>query len=632
MTGRHSLVTVSVLRSGSAFWPMRICNDHGARLPSLPACDSGHHRVSRPSPAPGLTAAWRPSSTDPAGVAWRRIGVFGGTFDPAARRSPGHGRERPARPRPRRGAPRRGQRPVAEEPQGGHPGRRPPGDGRGRRRRRRRPRGERPRAAPGRALATPPTPSLSCGPTHPGAELFLCSAPTPPPGCRRGSGPTRCGPLASIVVVTRPGSEEGRPPPGWDWAGGRDAAPRGVEHRPPRPGSPTAGPLDYLLTTAVLDCIEARGLYRSRRMNWRRAWRSWRLEVVLLLGHPVRSRWPGSGPCSTPPTVAPSIPSSTRTSPATRRSSSRRRPRSLLGTDGPTLTWVALAVPRRRGRARGRAAARARPTRTRRPTSASANATLAEVYAEPTGWPPSRRPPPACSGTGVGEVVTVEPERLAALVAPVTPLAVANPDDVDGFDAGDARARRPSASSRYLAATEPGESDLARLARHEAVLAGVVRRGGRRRPTPTSCPGRPRPGVGRFVRGLAAGPRSGRGHPRGGATPTGPSVVDPAAVADLVEDRVPFPVAAVARCPAPGPGARRRRCRRARRAGGRARSCGRAARSPSSATPTGSGPRRRPIVYYDAALHDRRRRRSPTRSASDRRSAAPDRTPTTSST
>lgn len=66
---------------------------------------------------------------------------------------------------------------------------------------------------------------------------------------------------ATVVVVTRPGAEAGEPPPGWSWitvesprleVSSTDLRRRFVDGRP----------LDYLITPAVIDCIEARGLYR----------------------------------------------------------------------------------------------------------------------------------------------------------------------------------------------------------------------------------------------------------------------------------------------------------------------------------------------------------------------------------
>jgi nicotinate-nucleotide adenylyltransferase len=67
--------------------------------------------------------------------------------------------------------------------------------------------------------------------------------------------------LAAIAVVVRPGAEEGRPPPGWDWE--RVETPRlEVSSTDLRARVVDGRPLDYLLTPAVIACIEARRLYR----------------------------------------------------------------------------------------------------------------------------------------------------------------------------------------------------------------------------------------------------------------------------------------------------------------------------------------------------------------------------------
>jgi len=67
---------------------------------------------------------------------------------------------------------------------------------------------------------------------------------------------------ASVVVVTRPGSEKGRPPAGWDWQAVE--TPRlEVSSTDLRARVGDGRPLDYLLTSAVLDCIDERRLYRS---------------------------------------------------------------------------------------------------------------------------------------------------------------------------------------------------------------------------------------------------------------------------------------------------------------------------------------------------------------------------------
>jgi len=68
--------------------------------------------------------------------------------------------------------------------------------------------------------------------------------------------------LATIVVAARPGAEEGNPPAGWTWE--RVETPRlEVSSTDLRARVADGRPLDYLLTPAVIDCINARGLYRS---------------------------------------------------------------------------------------------------------------------------------------------------------------------------------------------------------------------------------------------------------------------------------------------------------------------------------------------------------------------------------
>ena len=68
--------------------------------------------------------------------------------------------------------------------------------------------------------------------------------------------------LSTIVVVERPGSGEGLPPPGWSWV--RVEVPRlEVSSTDLRARVIDGRPLDYLLSPAVIDTIERRGLYRE---------------------------------------------------------------------------------------------------------------------------------------------------------------------------------------------------------------------------------------------------------------------------------------------------------------------------------------------------------------------------------
>ena len=68
--------------------------------------------------------------------------------------------------------------------------------------------------------------------------------------------------LATVVVVSRPGAEEGTPPKGWSWEG-LETPRLEVSSTDLRARFADGRPLDYLLTTAVIDCIRARGLYRA---------------------------------------------------------------------------------------------------------------------------------------------------------------------------------------------------------------------------------------------------------------------------------------------------------------------------------------------------------------------------------
>ena len=69
--------------------------------------------------------------------------------------------------------------------------------------------------------------------------------------------------LATIVVVERPGSGEGEPPPGWSWK--RVEVPRlEVSSTDLRARVADGRPLDYLISAEVIDTIADRGLYRRR--------------------------------------------------------------------------------------------------------------------------------------------------------------------------------------------------------------------------------------------------------------------------------------------------------------------------------------------------------------------------------
>jgi len=95
----------------------------------------------------------------------------------------------------------------------------------------------------------------------PAAELFLVLGSDAAEGLPTWARIDEVRALATVVVVNRPGSEEGAPPPGWRWE--RIETPRlEVSSTDLRSRVVEGRPLDYLLTPAVIACIDQRGLYR----------------------------------------------------------------------------------------------------------------------------------------------------------------------------------------------------------------------------------------------------------------------------------------------------------------------------------------------------------------------------------
>ena len=158
-------------------------------------------------------------------------------------------------------------------------------------------------------------------------------------------------------------------------------------------------------------------------------------------------------------------------------------------------------------------------------------------------------------GAAMSERVVVDDARWADLVGPVAPVILENPNEleVDGevrFPLGRI-ALGPEDVGPYLSATVEGESDLARLFRHqlfwEAWLSAVRSDG-----SLGAVPGEVESGIGRFVRTIAAGDAIIETLPVDpaveGAHGDEPAFLpDGPAVAGLVRTLVPFPVA-----PAPG--------------------------------------------------------------------------------
>jgi len=109
----------------------------------------------------------------------------------------------------------------------------------------------------------------------------------------------------------------------------------------------------------------------------------------------------------------------------------------------------------------------------------------------------------AITGVGIQDVVVVDDARWPELVGPVAPLPITNPDDLDGFETGDI-ALSADQVGPWLRAARPDESELGRLYRQqllwESWIAAVAASD-----DPAAVPGELDSGLGRFVRGLAAG-------------------------------------------------------------------------------------------------------------------------------
>ena len=165
-------------------------------------------------------------------------------------------------------------------------------------------------------------------------------------------------------------------------------------------------------------------------------------------------------------------------------------------------------------------------------------------------------------GIGFDEANEVDSARLAALVEPVAPLTVQNPDDlvvdVGGADpvtfaAGPLQLAADEVGL-YLSARAPDESDLARLARQEAFWEAWLEAVDASA-DPAVVPGETSSGLGRFVRGLAGGAVRFETLPVAAAPPGAGEgeffEAQDAAVDAVLADLVPFPVS-------PAPGARPR--------------------------------------------------------------------------
>lgn len=150
---------------------------------------------------------------------------------------------------------------------------------------------------------------------------------------------------------------------------------------------------------------------------------------------------------------------------------------------------------------------------------------------------------------GFSQVITVDPAKLQALVAPVAPLAFDNPDTVTGdgksFAAGQIQLSADQVPG-YLTATRPGENDLERLNRHRQFWNAWLSAVGRSSSADV-VPGEASTGLGHFVRTLASGTVNYEALPEQTTTESlndGSQLfhADEASVAKLIALTVPFPV------------------------------------------------------------------------------------------
>jgi hypothetical protein len=144
---------------------------------------------------------------------------------------------------------------------------------------------------------------------------------------------------------------------------------------------------------------------------------------------------------------------------------------------------------------------------------------------------------------GVAEVALVDDARWTELVEPVAPLSVDNPSAAGPFPEGPFSLAADQVGA-FLSAAEPGERPEAVTRRQRAFyrawVAAVAASS-----DPAVIPGEIESGVGRFVRGLAAGSSTIEPVPVA-ERPVGDAVrydVDREAMEALVPDLVPFPTA-----------------------------------------------------------------------------------------
>ncbi len=148
-------------------------------------------------------------------------------------------------------------------------------------------------------------------------------------------------------------------------------------------------------------------------------------------------------------------------------------------------------------------------------------------------------------GFGIVEVAVVEVARWAELVAPVAPIELDNPVAIGEFPAGRI-ALQPEQVGRFLGARDLAASPREAVRRQRAFYTAWLGAIGAS-DDPAAVPGEVESGIGRFMRGLGAGPH------RVEETPVLEErledrfrlEVDAAAMEPLVAELVPYPTAAV---------------------------------------------------------------------------------------
>jgi hypothetical protein len=150
---------------------------------------------------------------------------------------------------------------------------------------------------------------------------------------------------------------------------------------------------------------------------------------------------------------------------------------------------------------------------------------------------------------GIDEIIDLDNASWEQLVAPVGPLTIDNPDQVDlgfaGVIPSGQTTLQPAQVGPYLAATIDGESDLNRMARHEAVWSAWIEQLAASGEA-EAVPGESTAGISKFAEALAGGPVTVETLPVNtlpGAPPT--FRIDTAEVNKLITDTVASPTAAV---------------------------------------------------------------------------------------